>query len=222
MPYLEENNLYNLWNMPLTYYEQSDAARKTPVKSYFCPSRRTSSTPPTVSISGDQDDDTNPTLGPHTPGALGDYGVCIGTEGCDGFDCEGTANGSFRIDVVQGPVTFTSITDGLSNTIFAGDKNAPRYLFGAARLIALYNGDYPTARVRAGPNFRRYLAKLPQPHCQPIRIPRRISRCPSLQPPHGHLQFPIWRWRRAARFCGHDPNTLGCSRRSDGKVVPEY
>src|SRR5437867_8513734 len=68
LPYLEENNLYNLWNMPLTYYQQSDAARKTPVKTYFCPSRRNSTTPPTASISGDQDDDTSPTLGPHTPG----------------------------------------------------------------------------------------------------------------------------------------------------------
>src|SRR5947209_3255451 len=40
MPYLEQDNLYKQWNLPLTYYEQSDVARKTPVPVYFCPSRR--------------------------------------------------------------------------------------------------------------------------------------------------------------------------------------
>jgi prepilin-type N-terminal cleavage/methylation domain-containing protein len=154
MPYLEETNTYNLWDLPTPYYQQSDAARKTPVKAYFCPSRRTSSTAPTASISGDQDDDTMPTLGPHTPGALGDYALCMGTEGCDGFDCEGTANGAFRI-LSQPALTLTAITDGVSNTIFAGDKQLPLNLFGVGWLdCSLYNGDYPTCSCRgAGPNF---------------------------------------------------------------------
>src|SRR5262245_43456923 len=51
-PYLEEDNLYRQWNIQKEYYEQSDLARRTPVRGYFCPSRRTASTAPEVSISG--------------------------------------------------------------------------------------------------------------------------------------------------------------------------
>jgi prepilin-type N-terminal cleavage/methylation domain-containing protein len=155
LPYLEQDNLYNQWTIPLTYYQQTDVARQTPVKNYYCPSRRSTSTAPTVSLSGDQDDDNfGPPFGPHTPGALGDYGACIGTDSCDGFDCQGVANGSFQI-LGRPAVTFSSITDGLSNTIFMGEKHVPRSQFGRGPLdCSFYNGDYPICSCRgAGPNF---------------------------------------------------------------------
>lgn len=212
LPYLEETNLYNLWNLQLTYYDQSDQARKGAVKSYFCPSRRNSTTAPTASISGDQDDDTNPELGPHTPGALGDYAVNMGTEGCDGFDCEGKANGVFRVDLIEGPVTFTSITDGLSNTIFIGDKHLPRHLFGVGWLdCSLYNGDYPTCSCRgAGPNFP--LATI-LTEVKPVFGSYHIGICNFLYGDGGVRSIST----------SIDPKTLGLlADPTDGKTLPEY
>jgi prepilin-type N-terminal cleavage/methylation domain-containing protein len=165
MPYLEQNNLYKQWIAPQevrannTYYDQSDVARKTPVPTYFCPTRRSPMDPPQASISGDQNDDPGP--GPHVPGALGDYGACTGTDNCDGADCAGAYNGAFRVGMNQfgqiiGAVSFNQITDGLSNTILVGEKHAQRGKFGTRELdCSLYNGDYWQCSTRsAGPNYR--------------------------------------------------------------------
>jgi len=159
LPYLEQDNLYKLWNLPNTYYLQSDAARLTAVPGYFCPSRRAPDTSPTASVSGDENDDPGP--GPHTPGALGDYGVCTGTANCDGTDCFGLVNGAFRAKMDQfqkllQPVTFAMIFDGLSNTFFAGEKHVPLTQFGVTVYGdgSIYNGDYWVSCSRsAGPNF---------------------------------------------------------------------
>jgi prepilin-type N-terminal cleavage/methylation domain-containing protein len=160
LPYLEQNTLYQQWNIPNTYYQQSDVARMTPVPIYFCPSRRGPSDAPTASIAGDQNDDMGGGLGPQTPGALGDYGVCTGTNNCDGADCTGAYNGAFRSNYDQfgrnlGFVKFAMITDGLSNTFFAGDKHVQLDKFGCGPLdCSLYNGDYWMCSSRsAGPNF---------------------------------------------------------------------
>src|SRR6516225_3470088 len=40
LPYLEQNNLYQQWNLPATYYDQSSVARQTSAPVYFCPTRR--------------------------------------------------------------------------------------------------------------------------------------------------------------------------------------
>jgi hypothetical protein len=99
-------------------------------------------------------------LGPFVPGALGDYATCTGTENCDGTDCDGQAfNGAFRAAINQygqalGYIGFRDITDGLSNTIFAGDKHVHIQYFGQGVLdCSLYNGDYWICSSRgAGPN----------------------------------------------------------------------
>src|SRR5262249_34691227 len=124
-------------------------ARQTTVKIYFCPSRRSSTGQ--VSLVGDQDCWTNPAaLGPPTPGALGDYAACIGTDGCDGLNCFGAVNGSFRVT----PISLVQISDGTSNTIFVGDKYVPRSQMQRGPLdSSLYNGNYLPASCRsAGPN----------------------------------------------------------------------
>jgi prepilin-type N-terminal cleavage/methylation domain-containing protein len=162
LPYIEQGNLYAQWKIADFYYNQSDTARLTQVSLYFCPSRRTAQSPPYHSISGDQDDDNYlPLLGPFTPGALGDYATCTGTDNCDGCDCDGFAfNGAFRAAMNQygqklGYVSFLQITDGLSNTILAGDKHVQLGAFGQGVLdCSLYNGDYWMCSSRSvSPNF---------------------------------------------------------------------
>jgi len=161
LPYLEQGNLYAKWSLPQVYYDQSDVARLTPVTTYFCPSRRSAQSAPGHSISGDQNDDIGPTLGPFVPGALGDYATCTGTDNCDGCDCDGQAfNGAFRAAMNQygqslGYISFSDITDGLSNTLFAGDKHVHIQNFGRGVLdCSLYNGDYWMCSSRSvGPNY---------------------------------------------------------------------
>ena len=158
LPYLEQENLYRQWNLPNTYYSQSDAARLTPVPSYFCPTRRSAKSDPPASIAGDTNDDPGP--GPHVPGALGDYAACTGTDNCDGADCTGAVNGAFKASYNQylrflGYVNFDMIRDGLSNTIFVGEKHVQQGNFGRGPLdCSLYNGDYWVCSTRsAGPNY---------------------------------------------------------------------
>lgn len=78
MPYVEQGNLSNCWNLPLTYYEQNDAARLNSVPFYFCPSRRSAATAG-VSISGDQQWLCGVAFGIQVPGALNDYAACLGS-----------------------------------------------------------------------------------------------------------------------------------------------
>jgi prepilin-type N-terminal cleavage/methylation domain-containing protein len=78
-PYLEQDNLYRNWNLGLSYYQQTDPARLSTVPIYFCPSRRTHSTPPTASVFGDTPNEGDANA-PNVPGALSDYAVNLGTE----------------------------------------------------------------------------------------------------------------------------------------------
>jgi hypothetical protein len=162
MPWIEQDNLFNQWNLALDYYSQNQTARQTPVPLYFCPARRTSKTLPMTSLAGDQNDDLPGGLGPFVPGALGDYAACIGTENCDGVDCVGAVTGAFRAanDLngnALGVVTFLMVADGLSNTIFVGEKHVPFGFFGNAPGAgpggldcSFYNGDYPLCSCRSG------------------------------------------------------------------------
>src|SRR5262245_12388994 len=78
LPFIEQDNLYYQWNLWASYYQQKDVARTTPVKLFFCPSRRSAGSAPGLSIFGDQWSGGGPGS-PHVPGALGDYAANIGT-----------------------------------------------------------------------------------------------------------------------------------------------
>jgi prepilin-type N-terminal cleavage/methylation domain-containing protein len=147
LPFLEQDNLRNLWVPGMTYFRQSDPARLTPVKVYFCPSRRSSGT----SISGDVPDSG----GAHVPGALGDYAATINDLGywdypwpTGGLE---EANGAFisRWSASDPSRNFASVTDGLSNTIFFGDKHVRLNQFGVAAGSSgdgsIYNGERGSA-----------------------------------------------------------------------------
>jgi prepilin-type N-terminal cleavage/methylation domain-containing protein/prepilin-type processing-associated H-X9-DG protein len=147
LPYIEQDSLYRQWNLSQTYYQQTDAARLTAVKIYFCPSRRLANQSPTASLSGDipsgiEDANTN------YPGALGDYAACIDPTGHDD-----TSQGCLSL---VGPfqstsgVRFADITDGLSNTLLVGEKHVPQDKFGIGWWdCSSYNGDYFQCSTRA-------------------------------------------------------------------------
>jgi prepilin-type N-terminal cleavage/methylation domain-containing protein len=81
LPYLEQNNLFAQWDLKHSYYWQSDVARLTPVKVYFCPSRRSSSGSDAVSKFGDAPSDLSSLI--HVPGATGDYAATVDPSGHD-------------------------------------------------------------------------------------------------------------------------------------------
>jgi prepilin-type N-terminal cleavage/methylation domain-containing protein/prepilin-type processing-associated H-X9-DG protein len=145
-PFLEQQNAYNLWNLAVypngnsgsgngygvVYNDQPAAAVQVQIPILFCPSRRSTSTPPALSLSPGE-----------TPGALGDYACCMGTTGIDIWD-QGlniAPDGAFQLGVNGQGRPFSEITDGLSNTILIGDKHVPLGSFGLAPYDnALYNG----------------------------------------------------------------------------------
>jgi len=88
LPQMEQDNLYNQWDVSAAYVEQSALARRTPVKSYFCPSRRTAKTAGT-SLNGDIVDNSEWGTSSGSrygfmSGALGDYAASLGNRGCLG------------------------------------------------------------------------------------------------------------------------------------------
>lgn len=147
LPYVEQDNLYNQWNLNATYYDQVDLARKSPVKGYYCPSRRSASSDPALSVSGDY-----PSFGQGTtnlPGALGDYAANIGTTGADYPSPTASPNGCFQL----GPkgIRISAISDGASNTIMVGEKHIPLGKFGVGWWdCSIYNGDYYPCSTRSG------------------------------------------------------------------------
>jgi type II secretory pathway pseudopilin PulG len=74
LPYLEQDNLFGLWDLDRAYEQQADAARLTAVPAFFCPSRRD----PQVSVSGDEAF-AGSRRGEHLAGALADYAGNAGT-----------------------------------------------------------------------------------------------------------------------------------------------
>ena len=179
MPYMEQDNLRNLWTPTANYSSATNAnARQFHVKSFYCPSRRG---PGKLSQQEDvRPGDSGPPpnfTGPFTdsrffgtnnpPGALGDYAGNVGT--CDNYPSNTNdiswasirANGA----LIQGepPVggnfngltSFAAITDGLSNTFLAGEKHVPQGMFGRAKVGdgSIYNGVWTTYSGRlAGPD----------------------------------------------------------------------
>lgn len=207
LPFLEQENLYRQWNLDATYYQQNDVARMTPYKGYYCPSRRSSATDP-VSISGDQWSGGGPGA-PHVPGGLGDYVANIGTTGFD-YPFVTPPNGAFQTGRGLGFNAF--FMDGLSNTVFVGEKHVPVNYFGAGWWdCSIYNGDYFPCSCRAGgPNYP--LTNNPQ----------------DMGWKFGSLHTGV------VQFCFGDggvrsvpaytsPYTVGLlMQRNDGQVIPEY
>jgi len=154
LPYLEQQNLYNLWPVGKPYSAIVALKVNMAVPTYFCPSRRDPNTG-TSGLAFTQRNDCLEFQG--APGALGDYAASIGSTGTD-----------FPLTIPNGPTLvpngafefptgrrFADITDGLSNTILIGEKHVPRDTFGAYPWdCSIYDGHNPTCNTRpGGPDF---------------------------------------------------------------------
>lgn len=171
LPYLEQDSLFTLWNPSLPYYSQPNAtAQTTAVSVYLCPSRRGSLTQ--LSVDGDGRGSI-----PHKPGSLADYACSIGSNstlsdftGTPGVASYGPADGAFLHASGTASGTdpnftnirwrhtfkFSSISDGLSNTLFIGEKHVRPTALGlnSDGDTAAFNGDSQMANNRyAGPGM---------------------------------------------------------------------
>jgi prepilin-type processing-associated H-X9-DG protein len=176
LPFIEQDSFYKQWDITRLYYDQGpnvaagDAIRATPVTIYFCPSRRG---PGPLSVSGDTPDTPFAGARSHYPGSVGDYAACIGNDldpETNGLAGSG-GNGAFSVAqipwvyvrpvVAGGPpgilgpqksqTRFSNIDDGLSNTLFFGDKHVRvgREGDGGQGDGSIYNGDLVAYALRA-------------------------------------------------------------------------
>jgi prepilin-type N-terminal cleavage/methylation domain-containing protein len=120
LPFMEQDNLYK-GGGGATIADCQAKAIGTPVKTYFCPSRgrpRVFSQTPNW---------YNPTTA--TAHAQTDYAASI----ADNSQTNGFLQKTWSDDGVnqlRQPITFANIFDGLTNTLFAGDKRLPINLLG--------------------------------------------------------------------------------------------
>ncbi len=164
-PYLEQANIARQWGSERSYYFQPAENRAVSIPAYLCPTRRT---PPQLSVEGDDRGDVA-----HQPGSLSDYAVSIGDgvgyagDG-DGGDGGAEPNGAFRQALCppclgtgadqrfRGPfrsrTSFKRVTDGLSRTIFLGEKHLVEDALGKKDFgdNSIYNPDYLRALARYG------------------------------------------------------------------------
>ena len=176
LPFLEQQNLFQEWDLSRDYYDQVPEAQRTPVPVFFCPTRQR---PQQVSFNNPKDCKG----GTFYPGALTDYACSSGDRNSyGGYLDDKTANGAIIVGnatVVRGIVTswrsrtsLNSLTDGTSNTILIGEKHVrPSMLGRATGDFAAYNGgpDVPRNAARCGgPGFP--IAKDPMSDVDPERV----------------------------------------------------
>lgn len=122
LPYIEQQNVLNLWDPRRLVGQQPAAAYQTQVKLYLCPSRPAA----VLSVNDFQIAD-----GSRPGGALSDYAASFGTHAAyinstgaiipsipvQGSDASGPVLLSW-----QHQLNFGSVTDGTSNTVMFGEK----------------------------------------------------------------------------------------------------
>lgn len=163
LPQMEQSNLYALWDVSKSYYEQQPAARTTAVPGYYCPSRRS----PMLSTQFEVSSTGLPNTQQY-PGALGDYagnggqfaGAIVDDPLCRGAMCQADAQlSNGQIVSTQSKTHLKDILDGTSHTFLAGEKHVPLSKFGQSGPSwgdgAIYNGDFPRnySRIAGNPKF---------------------------------------------------------------------
>src|SRR6516225_3790046 len=164
LPYVEGQNLRNLWDITRIYQQQTNhLAQTTTLKIFFCPTRRGPMTSPPEENGVDGSDGNG-----HLESACGDYACCDGDANNRNTMF---ANGAMISPLVANPnvgddnpyprqiisfksrTNFASISDGLSDTLLIGEKHVRKGELGRAADgdMAYYSGfDYTTAQRSAG------------------------------------------------------------------------
>jgi prepilin-type N-terminal cleavage/methylation domain-containing protein/prepilin-type processing-associated H-X9-DG protein len=120
LPYVEQDNLYRNWDLTKKYYDQTtfDVTGQVPI--FFCPSRRS---PPQIG-------QLNEDVATGRKGTLCDYAAASSdntTDPVTAYDLA-DATGSIILGIRNGTqwdsrTKFASVSDGLSNTVFVGEKH---------------------------------------------------------------------------------------------------
>lgn len=196
-PYLEEGNIAQKWDPAMGYYEQPLENLTAQVPVYYCPTRRAA---PQLSIEGDTRGSTPHRAGALSDFAVsigdgvnyqGDRGFQGANDGessaAAGADARKLYNGAFLSGVgecigfdpnkrmkggYRSQTSFKKVVDGLSKTIFVGEKHVPENQdgdlpFGKKKYFdnSIYNSDYHRTVARYG----RLEAPLAQSPVEPIR-----------------------------------------------------
>ncbi len=158
LPYLEQKNLYNLWNLNAPSYKAPSQALLTPVPNYFCTSRRSVGAVQGKTFKNRPGCAIFDSVG----GAVGDYGACIGTTGSDETIMSSGSNpvalppnGAFVFSGTHKGLAFLDLSDGTSATILAGEKHVPDNAQGDYPWdCTIYDGHNSICSTRpAGPGF---------------------------------------------------------------------
>ncbi len=170
LPYIEQDNLYKMWNINYRYAEQPADPDPRPhsVKTFFCPSRRSHEVGLSVN---DVPSASDPAiaLGPF-PGGLSDYACNGGNNSASnrpagamtfakavGITPDGQiVTGSFdtqaigtRITSWSGVINIASITDGTTNTLLIGEKHIrPGSREGKNEDRSIFSGNNPNTYSR--------------------------------------------------------------------------
>ena len=138
LPYMEQREIYDAWNSALPAPDTANArAMRTPVPTYFCPSRR--------APAADRNFDNNNGIPPANylgVAAGGDYAANAGTY----FNYAPAGNGTVdptregRIHTLSN-VKAAQVTDGLSKTFAVGDRHIPPTIPGAGSMDGYNRGD---------------------------------------------------------------------------------
>jgi prepilin-type N-terminal cleavage/methylation domain-containing protein/prepilin-type processing-associated H-X9-DG protein len=175
MPHIEQDNAYKNWNFLVSYYDQPAVARETQVSIYLCPSRRSVSqlSDEFYKTASGSYDTTQP-----RKGMVSDYAACVGNDNPVNTWNTASANGAFvRPNAIAGftpssaysVTSFSTITDGLSNTLLTGEKHVQLGMFGniAHGDSSTYNGDHPFGFSRAAGPGQPLATSPTQPLNQP-------------------------------------------------------
>ena len=171
LPYIEQGNLYNAWNLANTYYMQQTTVRTTQVGAFSCPSRRSSMLSTQFEVSSTGLPDTR-----QYPGVLGDYaanggqfaGSIVDNPLCNGVMCQAESRvANDQLVETKSQTRLRDILDGTSHTFLVGEKHVPRSKYGQSGPSwgdgAIYNGDFPRnynrhrrpPEVQPGPGAQR-------------------------------------------------------------------
>lgn len=159
MPYMEARNLYDQFDLRITYSAQSTAAVKVGLPGFFCASRRSPESLSKFETEGEQ------------IGTVGDYAGNAGTTEYlpnDDWalytrDVDGVFNSGYAANnpVVNGQLVnggrgryrLADIKDGLTHTLFIGEKAVSSDSMGQPGGLGdgcIYNGNEPPVAMRLG------------------------------------------------------------------------